>query len=107
MIIHTEKSLRDQDSDLENYHYQLNDGEQYQLTAGEFGWLQFVQGKYSIADHIWDNTQENDDGELILTIDCEGITQALNDDNGGYPKAAMLSDDTVLQSIIFYSNQCE
>jgi hypothetical protein len=56
MKIHTSKSLKAQDdSTAENYHYQLEDGEQYQLTEGELEWLEFVCGRYSIHDHIVEN----------------------------------------------------
>ena len=47
MKIHTSQSLKDQDGKLENYHYQLVDGEKYLLTTGEadclFNW---VKNKY-------------------------------------------------------------
>ena len=97
-MIHTNDSLRAQDGDFENYHYQLTDGERYRLTDGELGWLKFVSGRYSIADHIIDNMSEGG----IYTVDVSGMGEALEDD-GCFPKAVCLSDDTVLQSIFFYS----
>ena len=96
-MIHTTDSLRSQDGDVENFHYQLEDGEQYRLTEGELGWLKFVSGRYAIADHIRDNLVDD-----VYTVDLEGMSQALDDDGMSY-KAVCLSDDTVLQSIFFYS----
>jgi hypothetical protein len=96
-MIHTTDSLRSQDGDFENFHYQLEDGEQYRLTEGELGWLKFVSGRYAIADHIRDNLVDD-----VYTVDLEGMSQALDDDGMSY-KAVCLSDDTVLQSIFFYS----
>ena len=97
-MIHTNDSLRSQDGDFENYHYQLEDGERYRLTDAELGWLKFVSGRYSIADHIRDNLDDSG----IYTVDVSGMGEALEDD-GCFPKAICLSDDTVLQSIFFYS----
>jgi len=96
-MIHTSDSLRSQDGDFENYHYQLEDGEQYRLTGAELGWLKFVSGRYAIADHIRENLVDD-----VYTVDLEGMSEALNDDTM-FPKAVCLSDDTVLQSIFFYS----
>jgi hypothetical protein len=83
-MIHTNDSLRAQDGDFENYHYQLEDGERYRLTD-------------AIADHIIDNLEDD-----VYTVDLYGMSEALEDD-GCFPKAVCLSDDTVLQSIFFYS----
>jgi hypothetical protein len=96
-MIHTSENLKAQDGDFENYHYQLEDGEQYKLTEDELGWLKFVSGRYSIADHIIDNI----DGD-VYTVDSYEMSKALNDD-GMFPKAVCLSDETTLQSIFFYS----
>jgi hypothetical protein len=96
-MIHTSESLRAQDGDFENYHYQLTDGERYRLTDGELGWLKFVRGRYVIADHIIDNLEDD-----VYTVDLCGMSEALEDD-GCFPKAVCLSDDTVLQAIFFYS----
>lgn len=96
-MIHTNDSLRSQDGDFENYHYQLEDGEQYRLTDAELGWLKFVSGRYAIADHIRENLVDD-----VYTVDLHGMSEALEDD-GMFPKAVCLSDDTVLQSIFFYS----
>lgn len=96
-MIHTSESLRAQDGDCENFHYQLTDGERYRLTDGELGWLKFVRGRYVIADHIIDNLEDD-----VYTVDLHGMSEALEDD-GCFPKAVCLSDDTVLQAIFFYS----
>lgn len=95
--IHTSESLKKQDSDFENYHYQLEDGEQYRLTNGELGWLSFVSGKYAIADHICDNMIDD-----VYNMDRLALSASLKDD-GVFPKAVCLSDDTALQAIFFYS----
>ncbi len=96
-MIHTSENLKAQDGNFENYHYQLEDGEQYKLTEDELGWLKFVSGRYSIADHIIDNL----DGD-VYTIDTYGMSEALSED-GMFPKAVCLSDETTLQAIFFYS----
>ena len=96
-MIHTHDSLRSQDGDFENFHYQLDDGEQYRLTDAELGWIKFVSGRYAIADHIRENLVDD-----VYTVDLHGMGEALEDD-GMFPKAVCLSDDTVLQSIFFYS----
>ena len=96
-MIHTHDSLQSQDGKFENFHYQLEDGEQYRLTDAELGWLEFVSGRYVIADHIRENLVDD-----VYTVDLEGMSQALDDDTM-FPKAVCLSDDTVLQSIFFYS----
>ena len=103
-MINTSESLRKKDGDLENYHYKLEDGEKYQLSDSEKGWLNFIAGKYSIYDHIMDNSECDDNGNLIYTMDTIGMSEALKDDNYSTCKAVCLNDDTVLQSIIFYSS---
>ena len=96
-MIHTSESLKAQDGEFENYHYQLEDGEQYRLTEGELGWLDFVDGRYSIADHISDNLIDG-----VYTVETLGLGEALEGD-GAFPKAVCLSDQTALQAIFFYS----
>jgi len=76
----------------------LNDGEQYELTTDELGWLDFIDGKYSIADHLRANMVGN-----VYTVDTFGMSEALEADGISY-KAVMLSDDSALQAIFFYSN---
>jgi len=119
MKIHTSESLKSQDDDeCDNYHYQLVDGEKYLLTDGEAHWLfNWVKGKYAIADHLIKNIESTltPDDELIntgkaeiryiYTIDTIGLGEALEAD-GMFPKAVMLSDNTALQAIMFYS-ACE
>ena len=97
-MIHTSESLRAQDGDFENYHYQLEDGQRYQLTEGELGWLEFVRGRYSIADHLSNNLDESG----VYTVDTLGMSEALAEDSS-FPKAVCLSDDTSLQAVFFYS----
>ena len=98
-MIHTESSLREQDGKFENYHYQLSDGDKYQLTDGEQEWLRFVSNRYCIYDHI----TENMDSEGVYTVNTDAMGQALVDD-GMFPKAVCLSDSTTLQKIFFYSS---
>jgi len=103
--IHTSDSLKSQDGEFENYHYQLEDGERYLLTDGEADWIfNWVKGKYTIAYHLIQNIEETDDG-YVYTMDPIGLGEALEAD-GMFPKAVMLSDDTALQAIMFYS-ACE
>ena len=96
-MIHTSESLKAQDGEFENFHYQLDDGEQYRLTDGELQWLDFVRGRYSIADHIDQNMIDG-----VYTVDCMGLGEAMEGE-GLYCKAACLSDETALQAIFFYS----
>lgn len=70
----------------------------YVMTDGELQWLDFIKGKYSIADYIQRNLSDS-----ILTIsDNYELSIELDNDNKGAGKAAMLSDDTALQAIIFF-----
>ncbi len=119
MKIHTSHSLKLQDDDeCDNYHYQLVDGEKYLLTDGEADWLfNWVKGKYAIADHLIENIESTltplnelintgkAEVRYIYTIDTIGLGEALEAD-GMLPKAVMLSDNTALQAIFFYS-ACE
>ena len=103
--IHTSQSLKDQDGKFENFHYQLDDGERYLLTDGEADWLfKWVKGKYVIADHLIENIEETEQG-YVYTIDTIGLGEALTDDQC-FPNAVMLSADSALQAIMFYS-ACE
>jgi hypothetical protein len=103
MKIHTSESLKAQDSELDNFHYQLEEGERYQLSEGEMGWLDFVANKYSIHDHIMENSECDNDDNLVYTVETGGMSQALYDD--GMPhKAVCLSDDSALNAIFFYSH---
>jgi len=71
---------------------------QYRLTAGELKWARHINGKYLIADFVFENIDENN----ILTFwDPEELKQVIEDD-GMPPKAVMLSDDTALQKLFFW-----
>ncbi len=96
--IHTTEKLQALDDEHgDNYHYQLVDGERYKLTDGEVEWLDFVRGRYCIADHVIENMEDN-----IYTMDTIGLGQAMEDD-GMFPKIVMLSEDSVLHRIAFFS----
>ena len=70
----------------------------YQLTDDELSWLDFVTGKYGIADWIHERLV----GDL-LTFDCsESMSRALDDDCENAGKAVCLSDDTALQKLFFW-----
>jgi len=71
---------------------------EYKMTEGELGWLDFVMGKYSIADCIADAL---DDDTGIVTIDFMDASRAMDADNANCGKATMLSDNTALQRILF------
>ncbi len=68
----------------------------YTLTDGERGWLDFVRGRYSIADYLLDRMVDN-----TVELD-DDLSKALDDDCEGFGKAVCLSDDTDLQAIFFY-----
>lgn len=117
--IHTSQSLKAQDDpSTDNFHYQLEDGERYLLTDGEADWLfNWVKGRYAIADHLIENIESiltppeelintsKEEIRYIYTIDTLGLGEALTEDQC-FPKAVMLSDDSALQAIMFYS-ACE
>lgn len=70
----------------------------YKLTKEELGWLNHIQGKYSIASWILGNI----DRKGWLTFDdSESMSKALQDDGIGC-KAVMLSDETALQRLFFW-----
>ena len=71
----------------------------YRMTPDEFGWLDFVRGKYCIADWISNNL--TDDGILIFNDRHDDMSAALDAD-GMRCKAVMLSDDTALQKLFFW-----
>ena len=70
----------------------------YQLTPGELEWLEFVRGRYSIADWIDDRLN----GDLLTFTTPESMSRALDDDCLGAGKAVCLSDDTALQKLFFW-----
>ena len=82
---------------------------EYVLTDGEWGWMEFVKGKYAVHDYIMKNLEwvDPDDPEAefqvaVLTISCaDELSRVLDADCCGAGKAACLSDDTALQKIFF------
>ena len=68
----------------------------HEMTEGEMQWLDFVRGRYAIADYIIDRMDDD-----LVVLDNE-LSKALDDDCRGAGKAVCLSDDTDLQSIFFY-----
>ena len=70
----------------------------YAMTPDEVVWLEFVRGKYSIADYLLERINDIN----IVTLDDE-LSTALDEDCMGWGKATMLSDDTALQKILFWS----
>lgn len=100
----THEQLTALDSDrFENWHYSLDDSDQYRLTDDELGWLDFVKGRYCIYDHIMDNCTVDDDGHLWYNVNVFDMSVALRDD-GLQHKAVCLSDYTSLQAIFFYTS---
>jgi hypothetical protein len=69
----------------------------YKLTEAEKGWVDFVRGRYPIADYI---DQNETDG--ILAIDAYEMSKALDEDCEGFGKGVCLSDDTGLQRLFFW-----
>jgi len=69
----------------------------YRLTTGEREWLRFVSGRYAIAD--W--CGQNMDGDILTFDDAQELGEALHED-GTFPKAAMLADNTALQKLFFW-----
>ncbi len=82
--------------DQGSYEFLENGVIKYQMTKGEMQWLKFVTNRYSIADLIWDNLDDD-----IVTLDTHEFSQALDNDNQGSGKATCLSDDSALQAIFF------
>lgn len=100
---YTAQQLRALDGDFENWHYQLEDGDEYQLTEGEIEWLWFIRDRYSIEQAIMGNvTIEGEDEQFWLKIDTYALSKALAEDGCTY-KAVCLDDETVLAAILFYS----
>lgn len=105
--VHTSESLKAQDDDCDTSHYQLEDGQRYALTDGEQDWLyKWTRGRYAIADHLIDHIDHDKDEQgndvCVYTVDTVGMGEALTADQC-FPKAVMLSDDSALQAIMFYS----
>ena len=80
------------------YELQETGSVQYKLTDSEQSWLDFVRGKYSIADYLDQNMTEN-----YVEIETSGMSDALDADNGhSGGKAACLSENTALAKIFFW-----
>ena len=69
----------------------------YWVTDDEIGWLDFVRGRYSIADWMDENMIDG-----VLSIESIGLSDALDNDCGGFGKAVCLSDETALQKLFFW-----
>jgi DNA polymerase sigma len=69
----------------------------YEMTEGELRWIDFVIGRYCIADWIVSNLKGN-----ILTFDCPIALKEAIEGDGMDNKAVMLSDDTALQRLFFW-----
>lgn len=81
----------------------------YIPTDGELAWLDFVRRRYAIADALEDMLVEYEgpNGESIqaLFLDTLEAGLALGDD--GVDRAPMLSEDTLLQRILFFVGPIE
>ena len=72
----------------------------YVMTDSELQWLEFVKGKYSIYEWIFNNLES--DGKTLV-FDCPfSMSEALNADCKNAMKAVCLSDDTALQKLFFW-----
>jgi len=107
----SEEILSDKDIAFYNIPERVSSGMpiHYIIADEEWGWMKFVEGKYTIHDYIMENLTwvDPDDPEAefqvaVLTINCaDELSRALDADCGGAGKAACLSDDTALQAIFF------
>lgn len=75
----------------------------YTLTHGEWRWVEFTKHAYAIAQHIWDSSEEQDNGSMLLTTSAYEISDQLNLDS--VDRAPMLSEETALQKICWWSYQ--
>lgn len=68
----------------------------YTLTPDELGWLEFVRGRYAIADLLlWSIEPQSETGEPVkVTLNAWDVSRALNDD--GMDRPVCLSEDTAL-----------
>ena len=94
MKTYTSKEILKRD-DL--YDIQESGTVRYRLTDGELGWIDFVRSRYSIADYLDDNMEDN-----VVTMESHELSQALDDDCHGFGKGVCLSDDTALQKLFFW-----
>ena len=102
MKTYTSKQILDYSAENDDFFlfeddFSLDGGLKYQLTKDEQEWLDFVRGRYCIADYIDNNTDDNG----LTTFEPFEFSQALDDDCGGCGKGICLSDDTALQMIFF------
>ena len=72
----------------------------YQLTEGEKGWLEWIGGRYAIAEVLGNTWGEGDDGTVTITIDTREVSEALAAD--GVDRAPCLSEDTQLARLIWF-----
>lgn len=80
------------------YDIQEMDSIYYQLTDGEMGWLDFVRGRYAIADYLDSVLDDNN----VATIDQYALSAAMNGDNECCPFAPCLDRETGLAKLIFW-----
>lgn len=99
--IFTSKEVLDGDESLFNRWKESSDHVKYKLTEDEWGWVDFIRGKYCIADYINRNTTVMKDGRRVTEFYFGDMSRALDDDCKGAGKAVMLSDDAALQRIFF------
>ena len=107
----SEEILADKDIAFYNIPERVSSGMpiHYIIADEEWGWMEFVEGKYTIHDYIMENLTwvdpEDPEAEFqvaVLTITCaDELSRALDADCGGAGKAACLADDTALQAIFF------
>ena len=107
MNTYTEKEILE-DVDCPDFadDFGMHGGIKYQLTEDEQQWLDFVRGRYCIADYI-DNNTKGGRNHGITTFNAAEMSRALDADCAGLGKAVCLSDDTALQKIFFYGYQEE
>ena len=106
MKIYTSEEIlaRDDLYDIQKDFCCFGESFKYVMTDGELGWLDFVRGRYSIADWINENLECVDDVKMIHVLtfsDPESLSQALEDDDC-QNKAVCLDDDTALQKLFFW-----
>ena len=79
----------------------------YEITDGELGWLDFVSGKYFIADWVEENLvciedEKTGHAKYILEFDNpDSLSESLEED-GMSPKAVCLDENTALARLFFW-----
>lgn len=99
--IFTSKEVLEGDKFLFHPWKESSDHVKYELTEGEWGWVDFINGKYCIADYINQNTTVLEDGRRVTEFYFKDMSRALDDDCMSAGKAVMLADDTALQKLFF------